>query len=369
MNAAYVLVATNNNGISVLKYDATGNLTLVGNYLSGQAIYGLNFAEFSTDRVYATGPQYGLEIIDFNSTNGQFTFTQITTDTVGEALDVVEVKSYDDAAQEDVKKIYVADYKGGVVILDINGTFISRTDLNASIKKLTFNEDYNGKTSLLAIDSSGVVHGVGFDGAVYSNVITNLPGTPHSVFAYMEPEGYGSSNLYYSTYENGIVKTSGDYISTIISTNGRVISSTYINAYYDSELSTYITAGFLLALNDDGELGIYNEQSDLNGPEISEIMQADTIDANMTIYMTDRYFDVDAISSDKFTLYDLNTSSYITTTFSREVQNQFITITLDPDQNLTSGNTYRVTVLSTFSDMLMNPFNDGVDYVYDFLVE
>jgi len=374
MNVDYVLVSTLNNGIYILKYQADGTLTLLQNTLVGESIFSVRFGESNTSRMYAVGPTFGLEIFSFDATvNSATPLYEINSTVVGTALDVLEVEQYDNAAGANVKKIYIADYTGGMVILDINGTYISRTDLNASIKRFTFNEDYNGKLGIFAISSSGNAQSLGFDGAIFSNVKTELPGTTSSVYSHVDYIAF-ISNLYYSNFDKGIIKTSGDYIDNIIYTGGSVVASAYVDAEIDPISNTKITGGFLVALNDDGKIGFYNSESDIDGPTafLSNNPTANALDANISIYIGDLYLDESQISGDSFNVYDLNSSTPTTpigVTFSKGIGEQSVIVTLDPDQNVTSGDTYSINISSTFSDKFGQKFNNGVDQNISFIVQ
>jgi len=366
MDMEYILISTINNGVYVLKYQTDGTVTLVENVLSDETIFSVKFSESNSSRIYAVGPEYGLEIFSFDSATDTIESEHhILPSVVKTALDVEEVESYDEEADAQVKKIYIADYLGSMIILDINGTLISQTDLNSSIKRFTFNEDYNGKMGIFAISSSGISQGLDFNGTIFSNVSTNLPGTISSVYSHVDPEG--PSNLYYSNFEHGIIKTSGDYVDNIIFTGGSVVSSAYVNA--DSNM----TAGFLVAVNEDGTVGFYNAMSDIQGPMYSgnDHPASDSLDANISLYLSDSYFDEEQISAENFKLYDLNVSSTepIAMSFSKTMGGESVTITLNPDENVTDEHTYSISISSTFSDKFGHKFNDGVDQNISFVVE
>jgi len=373
MDANYILLSTIGNGIYLLSYQENGTVTLVQNSLLGESVFSVRFGESSSSRVYAAGPKFGVEIFDFNATTNILTsLYEINTSVVGTALDVVEVEKYDNIASADVKKLYIADYMGSMVILDINGSYQTKVDLNSSIKRFTFNETYDGKSGIFAISSSGKVQGLGFDGAIYSNVKTDLPGTISSVYSHVEE--FGASNLYYSNFNQGIIKTSGDYIDEIILTGGSVVASAYVDAEGNSVDQT--PPGYLITLNSDGKLGFYNAVSDLEGPSISLSYEHPTstiLDANITLSLSDAYLDESQIVADKFTLYDLNSTTPqnpISLSFSKALFGSTdLGITLDPDDNVTDGHTYSIVITSTFSDKFGNMFNGGNDFNTTFTVE
>jgi len=369
----YILVSTLSNGIYILQYQADGTITLLQNNLVGESIFSVRFGETNTSRIYAVGPTFGLEIFSFDSTaNSTTPLYEINTSIVGTALDVVEVDQYDNNASSNVQKLYIADYSGGMVILDINGTYISRTELNASIKRFTFNEDYNGKLGIFAISSSGKSQSLGFDGAIFSNVKTQLPGTTSSVYSHVDSVDF-TSNLYYSNFEKGIIKTSGDYIDNIIYTGGSVVASAYVDAEFDPIYDAKITRGFLVSANEDGTIQFYNATSDTEGPSYiyGEYPTANTLDANISIFLSDAYFDEAQIRDTSFKVYDLNvsTTNPINVSFSKSIGELSMIIVLDPEVNVTSGDTYLVNISASFSDKFGQKFNAGVDKNISFVVE
>lgn len=377
MNASYILLSTSNNGIYLYDH-RDGFLVSLGNYISSSSIYGVNFGEFDSSRIYAVGPDYGLDIFNFDTQANSVTlFSHTQPSATGVALDVVEVESYDSVAQQTLKKLYVADYDGGVVILDINGTYISRTDLNASIKKLTFNEDYNGKMGLFAIASSGKVLGMGFDGLVYSNVKSDLPGSISDVSSHVDSINM-ISNLYYSNYKDGIIKTSGDYPDNLVTTNGSVVSTVYIDPYKEPIDGTSITEGFLIALNEDGKIQILNEAKDSVGPVVggaytNPLDTATNVNPaiDLEIEIADNYLDSTTVSQSSFVLWDNNTNSsvpFVYSSYYSSFPNSYVA-RLNPDNNLTAGGSYTIIVDSNISDMFGLKFNNGADQNISFTVQ
>jgi len=362
MKDSYILVGTNGNGVYLLTYKNSIQISLVHNILQGESIFGVNFSEIGVDKIYAVGPSYGLGIFSFNIITDELLLTNsFNTSIVGTAIDVMDIN---DTFGQSGHKIYVADYDGGVNVIDINGTPISRTDLNISVKKLVgtalSGSSFAGLDGVVAIGSSGKIQKLNLDGTL-SAVKTDFPGGISDVYTYINPE-LGLIN-YYSSYLDGLIIAQGESVSEVISTGGSVISSAYIDAATDPISNLTKTNSFILILNENGQLGIYNVQQDSQGPRYEYFSYPGAINAPISISFFDSYFDIDQVTLDNFKVYDLNSSnpsSPIAISMTKNINATLLTVSLQPDVNLTSGHDYNITILPTFSDKFQYIFNSGV---------
>jgi len=355
----YLLVGTISDGIYTLKVDAAG-VSEVGHYLNGKNIQGVSLGHGTTlDRAYGVGPLLGLQIFNLETTTGELTpLSVVESSLLGEALDVAEATEYDNNASANVRKIYVADYNGSVVVCDENGTILNRTDLNMSVKKLVFNEDYNGKLNLLAIGSSGKMQGLGFDGSLFSNVKLDLLTNIYDVKSLVDVDNLASS-IYLSGGESGILVTSGDYPNHIVTTGGNVVSTAIVR---NSEESL----SYLVSLNEDGALKILNAFADVTSPYLSTTPYTEELVSsngfNFTTTFFDTYLDKTTIAKESFVFFDLNNSVGVPFTlaiFGDEYK-------LTPLSPLSPNTTYSVTISGNVADLLGNQLNGGVDTVVTF---
>jgi hypothetical protein len=358
-NEEYLLVGTISDGIYTLKVDAAG-VSAISHLLSGENIQGVTLGHSGTvDRAYGVGPLLGLQVFNLDSTTGVLTLSNtVSSALLGEALDVAEATEYDNNASANVRKIYVADYNGSVVVCDENGTLLNRTDLNMSVKKLIFNEDYNGKLNLLAIGSSGKMQGLGFDGTLFSNVKLDLLSNIYDAKSYIDFTTL-SSSIYLSGGSSGILVTSGDYPSSIISTSGNVVSTDVI---VDSANSLT----YLVALNDDGGLQIFNAQADMSAPYASTTpYNGQEVSANGFNFVTtfvDEHLDNTTVSKESFVFYDLNSSVAVPFTFDISGDEYKLT----PISSLSPDTNYSVTIRKSVKDLMGNELNGGADTVVNF---
>ena len=353
----YLIVGTMNDGIEVLKVLPTSLQTL-GTYITSKSVYGLSLGENIqgvSDKLYAVGPELGLQIFHLDPAGS---LTVATNTSVGEAVDVTEATEHDIAAGMSLRKIYIADYNGSVVVCDENGTLLVRTDLNTSVKKLTFNEDYNGKLSLLAIGSSGKMQGLGFDGSIFSNVKLDLLSNIYDVKSFVDSYNM-ISNLYFSGGSSGILVTSGDYPNSIIDTGGSVVSS-------DIVLNSVNNHSYLVTLNEDGRVQIFNALADTYNPYASTIpYSGEIVSSNgfsFVTTITDTYLDIATITKDSFVLRDLNNSALVDFTFDiAGSEYKLIPVSpLSPDTN------YSVTISGNIADMMGHKLNGGAERVVNF---
>ena len=355
----YLFVATQNDGLYEF-ITATSPMTLAGHYLTGKSLYRVKIgaADINTedDRVYAVGPDYGLEIYDFNATTGVVTSkTTVPSSDLGIPLDVADVSAYDNTAQQTLRKLYVADYNGSVVILDENGTSLSRTDINGSVKSIIVNSDYNGPYNLLVASSSGSVQGIGFDGAQLSNVKTTLPGSMHGGYNYVDDKAF-KANAYYAIGSKGFVVANGDFISRVVKTQHDVVD---LNVVKFQGSGTF----YLLLVSTDGTLTLYNADFDTESPMLYSTTPADgatDVATNIKFIagIDDRYLNYATITKDAFSFRDNNTTQAVDFTISATVEGQW---ELTPTSPLLAGHEYTVNISGTIADQLGNKFNAGVD--------
>jgi len=358
-NEEYLLVGTISDGIYTLKVDAAG-VSAVSHYLSGANVQGVSLGHSGTvDRAYGVGPLLGLQIFNLDASTGTLTPSgSVASSLLGVALDVTEATEYDNNASANVRKIYVADYNGSVVVCDENGTLLNRTALNMSVKKLIFNEDYNGKLNLLAIGSSGKMQGLGFDGSLLSNVKLDLLSNIYDVKSYIDFATL-SSNIYLSGGGSGILVTSGDYPNSIIGTNGNVVST-------DIVIDSAKSLTYLVALNDDGRLQIFNAYADVSAPYASTTpYNGQVVSANGFGFVTkfvEDHLNKTTVTKESFVFSDLNNSVTIPFTFdvSGDEYRLIPLSSLSPDTN------YSVTISGNVADLMGNQLNGGAATVVNF---
>ncbi len=358
-DASHLLVATADSGIYSLQVDPT-NISEISHINSTDTIYSINFGfdnNNTLNKVYAVGPQYGLQVFDYNLSSGVLTFNTSIESNNSAYLDVMEVKAYDPTNGDLTRKVYLADYNGGVDIFDENLSKITRVDINGSVKKLALYEDYNGPIGLFAISSSGKVQAFDFDGIVFEYVKLDLPGTPSSIKSFVNFETL-SSQLYYSSLDKGLLITNGDYASDIINTDGNVIASEIVNGFSPPK-------AFLLTLNQDGSLKLYNATKDTQNPTVSTIppdngsMQA--MGANFSLEFYDAYLDTSTITKDKINF--TNTHGQAVDFNLSITPGEFNPVfELIPTTALSYGN-YTITIDANISDMLGNKLNNGENNV------
>ncbi len=357
----YLLVGTMDNGLYSLKVANTG-VSEVGNYVSAANVYGLSVGKNSanvTDRAYAVGPTLGLVIFDVDETSGSLTQAHSTgTGVVGLALDVVDAILHG-VTGAIVRKVYVADYNGRVIVCDENGVKITHANLNASVKKLTFNEDAYGKTSLFAIGSSGKMQGVDFDGGVLSSSKRDLLGNVNDVASFVD-SGSFISNLYFSNGVDGLVVASGAYVNSLVDTGGVVVSS-------DIVINDLVNNVFLVTLNADGNLRIFNALMDDRNPYLyTTPVDGGTLSegGEVRLNITDSYLDASTISSSNF-LFVNNSDGSIVPCSLNLISTGYV---LKPDENLTRGDSYTLRIDGNVLDMLGNGLNAGADQNVSFTV-
>ena len=359
IDTSHLLVATADSGIYSLKVDPT-NISEISHIDATDPIYSINFGydnNNTLNKVYAVGPKYGLQVFDYNLSSGVLAFNKSVDTNNSTYLDVIEVKVYDSTIGGEVPKVYLADYNGGVDIFDENLSKTTRVDINGSVKKLALYEDYNGPMGLFAISSSGKVQAFGFDGVLFEYVKLDLPGTPSSIKSFVNFETL-SSQLYYSSLDKGLLIANGDYASDIINTDGSVIASEVVNGFSPPK-------AFLLTLNQDGSLKLYNATKDTQNPTVSTIppdngtIQA--MGANFTLEFYDDYLDTSTITKDKIKFTSV-TGQPVDFNLSITPGEFSPVFELIPTSTLSYGN-YNITIDSNISDMLGNKLNNGENNV------
>ncbi|MEA2073823.1 MAG: Ig-like domain-containing protein [Campylobacterota bacterium] len=357
----FLLVGTISDGVLVIEVNTTSGVVVQrGQFLHGESIYGVRVGASQTnvfDRAYAVGPELGLQIFDLNNTTGALTLGNETNSSIlGTALDVQDVTSYDSVAQRELRKLYIADYNGSVVSLDENGTFLQRTDINGSVKKIALHGDYNGALSLMAVCSSGSVQGVDFNGSVLSDVRTNLLGNTSDVSLLSDMYSM-SENIYYSLGTNGVEIANGDYVQEHIKTVNEVISTDII-----SKQGIYYSSNYLVTLSSNGVLEIYNALFDDVSPQVYTVPYSGAIDVpvdtTIEIDINEVYLNHATLIAENFTIKDDNTSTLVPFTLGDSLE---FTLSLVPDNNLSFDHHYTVVISSEISDLLGNKLADGVD--------
>jgi len=356
----YLLVGTVNDGVYYLEI-LPSSLNLKANYLTSQGVYGLNLgvdANGVVDRVYAVGPEFGLQLFSVDSVTDDLKInTSLSAQSIGVALDVVEINRYELKFNEYRRKVYVADYNGSVVVYDENLTFIERKDMNGSVKRLaTINNYGSGIGSFLAIDSSGHVAGYDFSDGIDFQI--DLISSMNDVNSYYDTVDYFST-VYYAQGDKGMVLVNGFYPQYLLDTNGSSVSSSVVSGY--SSNST-----FLVTLNSDGRLQIFNAQFDnINPSYYSNPRDGDSVfikNFKVTIDFYDKYLDSSTI--DKNTFSFKNDTDSVLVDFNISVTNSSYTIT--PLKNLVSGNKYTIGIAGTVSDVVGNNLNNGANQSFSF---
>ncbi len=351
---SHIVVSTADNGLYSLELNEN-NISQRAHIDASEAIYALNVGFDSNNtlqQIYAVGPQYGFNIFDYNLSSGSLNLQHSLSANDTLYLDVLELKSYDPTNGLQSSKVYVADYKGGVDIYDENFTKVGRADINGSVKKLAIHEDYNGAMGLFAICSSGKVQGFGFDGVVSPYVQLDLLNTPVDVTSFVDTQNF-FSQLYYASLNKGLLIANGDYASDIIQTDGTVVSSDVVSGFFPSK-------SFLITLDQDGTLKLYNAIKDTQNPTLvttpSDGGSIQTFDANFTIELSDTYPDLSSINKANFSFQNINNTDI---DFNISISNGAFTsvIELTPLTSLSPGK-YTVTIDANISDMLGHKLNN-----------
>lgn len=356
----YLLVGTISQGVKVL--DTTTNpITDVGDYNTTASIYGVKVGVNSdgfTDKAYAVGPTFGLQVYDINSSSGLLsaTFSQPPS-VVGEALDVVD--AYDSNIS---RHIYVADYKGNLVTLDENATFLAFRNTYSPTKKIIVQKDYNGNDLYLNVLSSfGVNRKMDFSAALGGYFdLSKYVDLTKSVNDIVGHTFKSISYAYCTVGSDGISISDESSIEQLISTNGDAVSLDFVKS------NDYTS--FFVTLNSDGLLQIFNAHYDDANPSFGYQNPTDNstgvaINSTIEFSFMDDYLDEATINVNSFSISDISTSSAVSFSMSKNVEGIFV---LTPTNNLALDHNYSVKISPTISDMLGNKFNNGVEQVINF---
>ncbi len=360
----FVAVGTLNDGMYLLEFK-NGNLVEHSHVDEGSSIYGVhmgrpNNTTYLPDRIYTTNPNLGLKIYNYDSaTNAVTFFKEVNTSIVGTSLDVIDYIDQD-------RKIYVADYNGNVVTLDENGTFISKVDMNGSVKQLFTMPN----TKVYTVASSGIIRGVNYDGTISASLRYDIPSTVNDVTVYTKDIYTG--NPYFAT-DKGFIVASSTGVDNIV--NSATVTASVSVVHYDKYTSDGVLSGppFLVSLSKSGALELFNAEFDDVNPALNPFYPPETADAVVNVGFNDVYLDHKTIFASDFELRDDTNSSLNPLTFTLiHSSDPFLTddYYLDLDNNLIDDHNYTLTIkANNIKDMLGNPFNGGVDYNTSFTTQ
>jgi len=359
-NILMIFISTATDGVFVYKLSIDGELIETNHFNSGKSMYGIDMRK-NTDglleRLYAVGPHFGLQLYEVDPNSAEITLGSYQdTNITGKAIDVLQAEGYDQVLGASVYKTYVADYSGRVVVLDDNAqNVLATTDMHMSVKRLDYQQDYNGIMGVYVVGTSGKMKGIGFDGGMNTNVKSSLAAPSYDVKSYANSNTM-FSKMYYASGYDGVICANGDFVDNVIKTGGKTISIDIISQNSNSNNL------YLVTLNEDGKLQIFNASQDIFGPFISNIVpnEGDSMpqDANLSLSLWDYYLDETTITHDSFSIYDKNTSSFVEFTFGRSSISHY---NLDPVETLRDGDEYIFTIKPVIMDMVGNQFNNGED--------
>ena len=236
MAGILMAVGTMSNGVYLytgIDIDNKSIMELV-HKLPSSSVYGVAFNS-DKEKLYAVGPDIGLNIFSTNDTQDELYQTSVDID--GTALKVV--------VNSDTDEVYVADYDSGVRIYDENGSNASLVETNSSVRGVYTFSDYYGFAGVHATSSIGRVGEIinhsygGYIDMVSSAIdISQYSDKEGQVYNYMSN---GSKGL--------LVYDTMGYLIGHISTGGEVVSSVGVDNY-------------LVTLDSDGKLNIFNAVSD-----------------------------------------------------------------------------------------------------------
>lgn len=342
----YMMVGTMNDGVYILEVNATSARELAHLPTTNhEAVYGVTCGKDtnqSTDKLYAVGPNLGMDIYNLEGNDTISFVNNIAID--GAPLKVVT------ALNQSSRRVYVSDYNFGVRVFDENGTSILNTELNGSTKNVVVvgNKDY--PTGVLAINSIGRSISLYLDGNVsqYEASIDLLSSITdidirrddYTSYAYMVNENKGVMVLEssYGIYKNGLIKTDGNVVSA--------------SSIIDANLS------FIATLDDDGVVNIFNSTLDVYEPYPSIYLGAD---GNITVLFNE-FVDPLTANNTSFLIEEINATNNTTTTipFTLAPSADAKIFILNADINI-FANDYNVTVKRTVSDQVGNEINGGED--------
>jgi len=365
----FVLVGTINDGMYLLAY-VNGTLVEHTHVDQGSSIYGVHLGKpdnspLIPDKIYTTNPNTGLNIYDYNSTTSELSlFTTVSDSVVGKSLDVIDYVDQD-------RKIYVADYNGSVVTLDENGTFLSKVDMNGSVKQLFTMPN----TKVYTVSSAGIINGVEYNGTLANSFRYDIPSAVNDSTVYSKPfSSYGTP--YFAT-DRGFVIANDTNITHIVNSSVATASISIVNSFDIENVEAY-NALFLVSLSKYGTLELFNAKYDDKAPKLdsentypNDGDQDVSASIDLKVAFDDLYLDESTLTKDKFTLFDVNSSSYVLFDFStaQGESTSSTTAVLNPNEDLTQGHTYKIEIEANVLDMFGRKFNSGVDENISFTVE
>ena len=358
----FVTVGTLNDGMYLLEFK-DGGLVEHSHVDYGSSIYGVHMglsSDYVPDRIYTANPKSGIKIYSYDNTTNEITFfKEVNSSIVGKSLDIIDYYDGQD------RKIYVADYNGNVVTLDENGTFISRVDMNGSVKQLFTIPN----TKVYAVTSSGIIRGVEYNGTVSPSFRYDIPTTVNDSTIYRK--SFYTGNPYFAT-DKGFIVASDTGVDNIVNSSRVTASVAVVN--YAQETSDGVLSGppFLVSLSKSGTLELFNAEFDDVNPVISSFESPAAEDRELNIGFNDVYLDHTTISKEDFELIDNNSSINPIPFTLTNSSNPYLVdhYLLQPDNNLTDGHTYTLTIKAIkIKDMIGNKFNGGVDYNTSFTAQ
>jgi len=356
-SAPYVIVGTLNSGIYILT-DNSGSLVEVTHLDVGSSIYTYSFVP---DRIYSMNPATGMQMYDFNATAQTATlFADVNSSVVGESIDAVD-NYYGD------RRVYVADYSGGVVTLENNASFVARADINGSVKEL-FTLPY---TKIYTVSTSGVVNAVEYNGTLDATFRYDVPRTINETTLYTD---YVYSSAYFAT-DSGFAIANSTGISYIVNKTREVASVSVVHPY-DANSVDQTSALFVISLAKDGSLELFNESYDADAPLIEYTYPGDgdqniSLDIDITLFIADTYLDEATLSADKFVLLNSDTNTAVAFSFSsyKDSYSPGYFVNIIPDANLSSATQYNLSISSAIQDIFGRELNNGVDVNVSFTTE
>ena len=368
----FVVVGTLNDGMYLLELK-NGVLVQNEHVDEGSSIYGVhlgrpNNSTLVPDRIYTTNPNSGLTIYDYNSTTSELNFFKtVGNSIVGKSLDVIDYVGQD-------RKIYVADYNGSVVTLDENGTFLSKVDMNGSVKQLFTMPN----TKVYTVSSSGIINGIEYSGELASSFRYDIPSTVNDSTVYSKLySGYGTP--YFAT-DKGFVVADDTNISYIVNSSVTTASVAIVHSFDITNVGSTESydALFLVSLSKYGTLELFNATYDDKVPKLdtentdpNDGAQNVSASTDLKVAFDDLYLDEATLTKDKFTLFDVDNGSNVLFDFStsKVEYSSSTAAVLNPTEDLIQGHTYRIGIDAEVLDMLGRKFNNGVDQNISFTVE
>lgn len=345
-------VATLGGGLYHLKIeDAT--LSLHAHYLDKESLYRVMHTE-DFKNLFVVGPEYGLGEFDLNQTKEEVDFVA--------HYDINETKVPLDIALQN-QQYYIADYSGGVGVYDENMSFVKYVEMNASIKKVMLEPDGEGSSSgVAALASSG--NGFEMQDTNVTDTGSFIPGAVYSTNS--ATIGYANV-IFVSMLEKGLLLHQPYYeMDYYIDTFGINVAADSVDASW----SRYDKTPFIVTLNSDGVLNVFNGRADTSKPLIftnPSNLESDGLvyDQNLSLSFIDPYLDSTTITQDKFTLKDETNNSLVEYSYKANVdESGDFHVNIDPKKDLTVDNNYSITIDSGISNMLGNRIQQTTTYKF-----